>query len=190
MDEAPACDGDPAEEYLARPSLECAGEGFRRRLLLQTSAVLRRRRRAKRWGGIAALVACYLAGIVTARFGLSPGAADGTQVMGHSAEAVRGGGEPSIAPASGDQAQSRDVPAVVLEWRALDSRERRPDLLRLAGDRYLDENNDVQSALRCYRRLLDTGSEADLAVSANDTWLLIALKEGRQKERTHANVDG
>jgi hypothetical protein len=77
--------------------------------------------------------------------------------------------------------------AVDLEWRALEGQGKRSELYRLAGDRYLKEANDVESALRCYRLALETGSQKDLPISPEDSWLLMAAKEARQRENRHAN---
>lgn len=41
----------------------------------------------------------------------------------------------------------------------------------------------LESASRCYRHSLDAGSDADLTISAQDDWLLMALKRARQEER-------
>jgi hypothetical protein len=71
---------------------------------------------------------------------------------------------------------------------ALASEDQRPVLFRRAGDRYLENDHDVKSALRCYARALETSSDQDLTISADDSWLLIALKKARQEEKTHAKT--
>jgi hypothetical protein len=83
----------------------------------------------------------------------------------------------------------KDPPERIERWAFLQSGEKRADLYRRAGDGYLGRD-DVESALRCYRRALDGGSTADLAVRADrDTWLLMSLKMARQKERPDASVN-
>jgi hypothetical protein len=77
---------------------------------------------------------------------------------------------------------------VALEWQALDSPQPRPDLARQAGDRYAAEEGDYQSALRCYRDALDAGSDRDRAIQPNDSWLLMVLKNAREKEKRDANL--
>jgi hypothetical protein len=60
-------------------------------------------------------------------------------------------------------------------------------LLRRAGDRYLSEDGDVKIALRCYRQMLDIAdSPQALEADKNDSWLLMALKSDRQREKQHA----
>jgi len=67
--------------------------------------------------------------------------------------------------------------------------EKRVDLYRQAGDGFL-LRDDVSSALRCYRKALDGGSAADLAIhSDRDTWLYMSLKVARQKEKTDARTN-
>jgi hypothetical protein len=76
--------------------------------------------------------------------------------------------------------------ALALEWQALESPSRRPDLFRKAGDRYLEDNGDVESAVRCYRTALDLGTSEDARVSPTDSWLLVSLKVAKQKEMINA----
>jgi hypothetical protein len=54
-------------------------------------------------------------------------------------------------------------------------------LYRQAGDRYLADRNDSPQAARCYRLFLLRAGPDALAVTADDSWLLIALKQD-QKE--------
>jgi hypothetical protein len=54
--------------------------------------------------------------------------------------------------------------------------------VREAGDRYLRDAADYQSALRCYRHFLDGADAADLVVSPSDSWLLTSLKRAREQE--------
>ncbi len=66
----------------------------------------------------------------------------------------------------------------------------RAALYRHAGDLYWQEAGDVQSALRCYRLALEDGLEENWVISVDDNWLLMALKQAKQKEKSHANADG
>jgi hypothetical protein len=68
--------------------------------------------------------------------------------------------------------------------------ERRADLFRRAGDRYLKDENDLRSAVRCYKHALDAGSDEDLRITSQDNWLLVSLKNARQEERHHGKNDG
>jgi hypothetical protein len=62
-------------------------------------------------------------------------------------------------------------------------------LLR-AGDHFLNEEGDPAAALRCYSGALNAGSEDDAKFSPDDNWLLMAIKNAREKEARHANNDG
>ena len=52
-------------------------------------------------------------------------------------------------------------------------------------NRYLLED-DLASAARCYRLALDEGAEA--SARPEDTWLLLAIKNARTKEKTNATA--
>jgi hypothetical protein len=54
-----------------------------------------------------------------------------------------------------------------------------------AGDRYLGEDGDVQSAVRCYGQALNLDDPAVLAIDPKDNWLLMAIKDARKKEKRH-----
>jgi hypothetical protein len=75
---------------------------------------------------------------------------------------------------------------VVLEWHAVDNVDRRAELYRKAGDQYLSEASDPESALRCYSAALDTGAGTNQAVLPEDNWLLMAIKDAREKENRRA----
>lgn len=50
-------------------------------------------------------------------------------------------------------------------------------LLRLAGDRYLYGLADVESALDCYRQVIELTPRAELAMhDSHESWLLAELK--------------
>ena len=55
-------------------------------------------------------------------------------------------------------------------------------LFREAGDSYVRDRADYQSALRCYRNFLDEAAPAERTVSPEDTWLLTSLKRAREQE--------
>jgi hypothetical protein len=62
----------------------------------------------------------------------------------------------------------------------------RARLFRLAGARYLEEAGDIRAALRCYANALDVDPDADPTPGGQDDWLLMALKDARQKEKADA----
>jgi hypothetical protein len=60
--------------------------------------------------------------------------------------------------------------------------------LRRAGDRQLNDRGNLQGAIGCYRRALDSASDDDLQiVPERDSWLLIPLKEARLEIRKHVH---
>jgi hypothetical protein len=184
---------DPVEDCLDMGPAPACGEGLRHSLLLRTQRLVRRRRRLRRLGLLVALTACYLAGLLTVRFGTPSPRLNDRPDLGQLAadpEAVAVPPHP-VAPVVARLPEPYSaVPAVALEWRAMSSELNQPELFRRAGDRYLEEAGDVQSALRCYRQALAASSENDLTVSVNDNWLLMTLKEAKRKEIRHAPNDG
>jgi hypothetical protein len=178
---------DPIEAFLGQGAGEKTNEKLRQVIQQQTLGVLRRRRWLRRGGWLAGLAACYAAGILTMR--LWPRPEVGNQVaIAPQENAV---GQSSMAPPASEprnptMAQPPET-ALALEWKALDSIEKRPDLFRLAGDKYLEDNN-IESATRCYRGALDNASDQDLKISVNDNWLLMSLKQAKQEEKRYAKL--
>jgi hypothetical protein len=80
--------------------------------------------------------------------------------------------------------------AVIVEWEAVDNTDRQMIIYQEAGDRYLEEERDPLEALRCYGNALDSAGGEDLAISPNDTWLMMAIKNARQKEKRDAKNGG
>ncbi len=64
------------------------------------------------------------------------------------------------------------------------------ELYRRAGDLYLTDRNDSAQAARCYRLYLLRATPNDLAVTPDDSWLLIALKLDQRKEKTRVPDQG
>jgi hypothetical protein len=177
---------DPCDDFLDRRRVPPESSTLRGALLRRTLGVVRRRRRQRRLGLAAALAACYLAGLASMWLwqqsapAVAPPPAEQTPV------AVR---EQPSAPAPADG--PREVPALVLErWAAQGPVERRAEFYRRAGDRYLENDGDVPAAVRCYALALDAGPEEDLEIAPDqDSWLLIALKTARKKEKEYAQSD-
>jgi hypothetical protein len=145
--------------------------------------MLRRRRRRRRVG---LALAAGVAGLLLLLGPASPPAPDGTAGL-------------PARPPDGPQATLPPVPAAdpdaglsaaAWEWRALDSPARRYALYCRAGDRYLFNDADPESALRCYRNALDAATDDELAVHAEDSWLLITLKDARLQEKAHVAKGG
>jgi hypothetical protein len=157
---------DPCD--LLTPAPSAADDPTRREELLhRTLGVLRRRRRLRRAAWAAALAACYAAGVLTAHW-LRPAPQPAPEMVRT---------EPQPAP------PKVDPPPPVPD----------PDPTRTlvrAADNLLVEKADPLSALRCYTKALDQGGADALTVSANDTYLMMAIKDARQKEKRDAkNLD-
>ncbi|HKI38678.1 MAG TPA: hypothetical protein VKA46_42915 [Gemmataceae bacterium] len=164
---------DPLEDLLAPPG-PIDAEALRQSVLAATTRRLRRRRWQRRVALAAALAACYAAGLLTMRL-LAPA----FPPQDIPAEVVR---EERPAPPPAPMVVAADPAA-----------ERRPDRaarLRQAGDRYLTEENDPEAALHAYSESLNAGSPDDSKFSPDDNWLLMAIKNAREKEARHANDDG
>ena len=177
---------DPIEGFLHQDSPREINENLRRSIENKTLSVLRHRRWLRRGGWLAGLAACYVAGILT--MWMKPG----SEVSQPVAVAPQNTDtQTSAAPALPEQESPSNAQApesaLALEWHALDSLKKRPDLFRLAGDKYL-QDNDLESATRCYRGALEGASDQDLKISVNDNWLLMSLKQAKQEEKRYAKL--
>jgi hypothetical protein len=163
-------------------------EALRAAVLAQTIRIVRRRRILRRVAFVGGLAACYLAGLVTTWAALSGSgsARDTVQAAKTSRSALPTGPSPSEQGA----ASKAGISATALEWRAFDSHERRRELFRQAGDRYLQQAGDLKSAVRCYRQSLQGALASDLTIKPDDSWLLMALKQAKQKEKQNASSKG
>src|SRR5262249_62120137 len=154
------------------PPPAAATPAFREALFRRTSRVLRLRRWLTSAGLIAVLGVVYLAGLLTPH----PAAPPAPSLPPAPAPA-----DVTPAPPSEETAES----AVALEYRALESERCRAGLYVRAADRYLLED-DLASAAPCSRLALDEG--ADATPRPDDTWLLLAIKNARKKEKTNATA--
>jgi hypothetical protein len=186
---------DPLEGLL-RPPSPADNEALRQAVYTRTRLLLHRRRRLRQLAYAAALLLSFGIGAGTMRI-TNPGerghvSAPSTQEP--SAQAPRDPASrelESSPPALGTLTQPRSPDSALKEeWHAFDSEDQRGELYRQAGDRYMTEQNDPQSALRCYANALDNATEQDLAISTNDNWLLMVIKDARQKENNHAKQGG
>jgi hypothetical protein len=149
---------DPLDDLLAPPPpLPRRDDVFAR-----TLPALRWGRRLRQVGRAAALAAAYAAGLLT-----SPGGPPHPQ---------------ADAPAVVQAAPPGPPAATDLEWQALERPAAAAALYREAGDQYL-AGADPEEAVRCYGNALDAGGAGHLEVSTQDTWLLMAIKHARKKEK-------
>lgn len=169
---------DPLPESLERllaPPPPGEADTLQRAVFARTEAVLWRRRAVRRLAYAVGLAACYLAGLLSARWLSAPEPVERIVIVPSA---------PQVAPEA-----ARAASAAELERKARIDVERQADFYRRAGDLYASEQGDLKAALRCYGRALDAGSEEDLAVSANDHWLLMAIKDAREKEKRNAQTE-
>jgi hypothetical protein len=178
MNDLPSQDPDPVALWLSvSRSPDANVAALRKTVLQRTTRILRHRRWARRVAVAAALAACYAAGVASMYWLRAPARAE-VIIVEKTAEPAPS--PPATVP------RKAEPSAVDLEWLAVESPDKRVEFYRRAGDRYLAESNDTEAALRCYRQMLNTGSEKDLLIAADDNWLLMALKDARLKEKLDA----
>jgi cytochrome c-type biogenesis protein CcmH/NrfG len=154
-----------------------ADDALRRALLAQTTGVLRFRRRAKRCVLVASLVACYLAGATT--MGLlragSPPPSTGQPTIANSDPTPPRPSHPSPQPRKNQlAAKAVKKPTAFESWRRI-------------GDHYLNQSGDVSLAVAGYSEAIRLASDEERRISPErDNWLMMALKDARSKEKTHA----
>jgi hypothetical protein len=168
----------PPDDFdaLLSPTAAPADDSLRQAILRRTTRIVRRRRYVRRAMLVAAMLVCYAAGATTMQFwnrsvsGVSPVAA--SRESPPHAQDVEVAKTPPAAPSPPRQ------PAP-----SLSPYER----LRRYSDRLLVEQGDIAQATRYYARALDRASPEERAISAEDSWLLMAIKADRLEERTHEN---
>jgi hypothetical protein len=165
------------DDFLDTYAPAARGDALKASLREKTTRVLRWRRRGKQAGIAGLLLLAYAAGLGTMRLA-GPLAKPAEIAPQETAQAPRQEVKPDLA------AVQQDRPA---DQERLGSQqpERRADLLRRAGDLYLSEESDPSSALRCYTQSLNAGGQAALAFSDDDTWLVMAIKNARRKEKSN-----
>jgi hypothetical protein len=174
---------DPLDGML-RPPSPPDNEALHQAVYCRTRRVLHRRRRVRQFAYAAALLVSFAAGLLAMRLA--------TPASIRSPDVVV---TPPKEPPPPDKLPTPPSPppqesALAQEWRAFDSLKQRAALYREAGTHYMKEENDPQSALRCFSTALDNGTEEDLAISSDDNWLFMAIKDARLKEKNHAKQGG
>jgi hypothetical protein len=172
---------DPLDALLAPPSLPPNADVLRRKVFARTQQFFRRRLLARRFALAAALLVSFAAGLLAMRTVKRPAPVPELPTQIAHKDSPRLEERPSPAP---------EAPALAQEWQAFDSEDHRGELYKQVGDRYMTEESDLQSALRCYGNALDNGTERDRTISTQDTWLLMAIKDARQKENDYAKNRG
>jgi hypothetical protein len=172
---------DPLDGLLAPPPLPLDADALRQDVYARTRTILRSRRRLRLFAYAAALLVSFAAGLLAMRSAMRPAPDPLPDVRVERHE----GPPPTYTPPT-----PPDESALAREWIAFDSTDHRRELYQDAGDLYMTAEIDPQSALRCYTNSLDNGTEQDLTISTDDNWLLMAIKDARQKEKDHAKIGG
>jgi hypothetical protein len=153
-----------------------ASQQLRDAVIGQTTGTIRRRRRTRRASIAATLVACYLGGIATMSLWQSSRAVDrfvdGSAVaMDQNSEGVAGSETRRLVRPEDDQVPDGGAS---LAAARLTPYER----LCRDGDQQLEEHDDIQAAMRSYKKALQLASADQRSVAPDhDTWLLMAMKQ-------------
>jgi hypothetical protein len=179
---------DPLEEFLDHPPARPDPAELRKGLLRRTTAIVRRRRLARRFvaaTAVAALLALVVGGVWLAYQRGPEKLPDDTPAVHARVKSGPGPEDEPQAKAGPPQHPQPPLTGLALEWKAFDApREERSALYFQAGDRYLEEERDLASAVRCYGRAVQMASAQSLQIQGNDNWLVTALKQDRiERER-------
>ncbi len=149
------------------------GDALRERIFLATAKRLVARRRLRRMAIATTFTACFVAGVAVAPW-LRP---DAPKPATSPAAAI----VPRVDAGNSITAEAppvRPSPAQIEERARTAPADQRLLLFKLAGDRFLNDDVDVVSALRCYRAMLDSASPTDRKrFDPTDSWLLTSLKQ-------------
>jgi hypothetical protein len=168
------------ESFLQEPPVPAAAGPWRATVLRQTLDMLRRRRRRRRAlmgvGVAAALMLAGLALYLAQHAGREKPPLSPVPLAQHRPELP--------AQAMRQPSATRGKTPLEEEWAAFDAQPgERARLYFHTGDRYLNECQDLESAVRCYQQALRLCGAEELAFNPNDNWLVMALKQDQRKER-------
>lgn len=164
------------DDELLSPRTGSTNEALRQTILLQSSRSIRWQHRQRQAARIGVCVVCFLAGAATVWLRPSPEPEMVTVFVREEAAPVAGApGLPAVAPRLSPGELELEAEKTLVK---ADSAR----LFREAGDRYVQERADYQSALRCYRNFLDEAGPEERNVTPEDTWLLTSLKRAREQE--------
>lgn len=159
---------------------------LRDKVLRQTTTIVRGRRQRKRVLRMASWGLAYAAGIATAWFGLQAFAPQRPTAVPNIAaqptttpEAHLAQAAPKVTPVA-----RRKLSPEELRYRVAGAtREEQIELLRQAGDLYLNERNDLRAAVQCYQQVLELSDRPEqFAVLPEDSWLLAELKNSQRSQ--------
>jgi hypothetical protein len=183
----------PLDEFLNSPPDGPEPASLRRELLLRTSALVRRRRLVRRLVAAASVAAAILLTVLSVWIALyrtgSPEIEEKPFVERREdgpIPPIKNGDRPvsrgdEKRPATQADLPPKGVPpAVALEWKAFDAPPPHKTALYLeAGNRYVEDDRDIASAVRCYGQAVQTAQAKDLEIDPDDNWLVMALKLDR-----------
>jgi hypothetical protein len=182
---------DPPDDLadMLAPQPGAPAPALRDTLLMRTERRLARDRWMRRAGRASAIAAVFLAGGAIGWFARTPIA----HAPGSSAPDVVVVTVPLVVPVPTTSAPVANTPSTPValsaseaELRAeqADTRTEAAKLYRLAGDTFL-RDQDYANATRCYRLFLTRGGDSALSIDADDSWLLVSLKNAAFKEKTN-----
>ncbi|GMV91352.1 MAG: hypothetical protein AMXMBFR82_11300 [Candidatus Hydrogenedentota bacterium] len=181
-DNEPLLNGEelPADAW-DRPPID---PRFREAVFAQTASALRARWLRRRVVTAGALVAAsYAGGMVTAWIALQPEPA-AVPAQTESMTTVPPAATDTAAPVEPVVTDDllRDPEGLSL-LVAQSPAEEQEQILKAAGDRYLEGFGDIEQAMNCYRRLLALQQPgAGVAMNLDDSWLLKSMKQARLQE--------
>ena len=147
-------DPDPLDGML-RPPSPPDNEALRQAVYTRTRRVLHRRRRVRQFAYAAGLMVSFAAGLLA--MWMTMPARSASKDLPSSAPLAATPEKPSAEENPCLRRGLADDSVLATEWTAFDSTEHRGELYRKAGDRYMEEENDPQSALRFTATLSTTG---------------------------------
>ncbi len=153
---------------------------LRERLLRDTLQVVRGHRRRKQALRTASWGLAYAAGVLSAWFGLRHFTSDAAP---RETIAVQQPSPQEKMTTVKQPPQKRVTPEYLRAQVAGAQRAEQIELLRRAGDLYLNERNDLRSAVTCYQQVLELAETPEqLAVLPDDSWLLAELKNAQRTQ--------
>ncbi len=175
-------ESDPLHALVGAAASLPEDDRLRRSVLARTTGVIRRRRRIRRISITVALVGCYLAGAATVQLWRAGAPTPDRSVARD--EKLPADDERQTPPI--DRSEEPAQPG----GQTAEADASPYEVYRRVSDRYLTQQGDLSLALRYYCRALETASPEERAISAEDSWLLMALKDLDTKENRDENNDG
>ncbi len=178
-DSEPLLDGEelPADAW-DRPTID---PRFREAVFAQTASALRARSLRRRVVTAGALIAAsYAGGIVTTWIALQPEPAPAQMESMTAAPTTTKDATPVEPVVTDDLLRDPEGLSLLIAQSPVEEQEQ---ILKAAGDRYLEGFGDIEQAMNCYRRLLALQQPgAGVAMNLDDSWLLKSMKQARLQE--------